>query len=84
VRTINEVLNEPQLQARGLMTGIDMPNAAAPAYVPNLGFKVDGQVTAPSRAPARLGADTREVLTELGIAEQDLSALAAKGTIGIG
>jgi formyl-CoA transferase len=84
VRTINEVLNEPQLEARGLMTGINMPDASVPAYVPNLGFKVDGQVTSPTRPPARLGADTHEVLAELDLSPDTLATLTEQGVIGTG
>lgn len=81
VRTVNEVLAEPQLQARGLMAEIKMPNTEVPAYVPTLGFKVDGQVTTPTRAPASLGADTRAVLSELGLSGSALNALQQQGTI---
>ncbi|MGB7306682.1 MAG: CoA transferase [Burkholderiaceae bacterium] len=84
VRSINEVLNEGQLQARGLMVGMPMPGSDTPAFVPTLGFKADGEVVAPIRAPVKLGADTEAVLTALGIDKQEIHALKTKAVIGTG
>jgi crotonobetainyl-CoA:carnitine CoA-transferase CaiB-like acyl-CoA transferase len=53
VRGITEVLNEDHLQARGLMVGMKMEGSEVAAFVPTLGFKANGEVTAPQRAPFR-------------------------------
>jgi CoA:oxalate CoA-transferase len=81
VRGITEVLNEDHLQARGLMVGMAMEGSEVAAFVPTLGFKADGKVTAPHRAPVRLGADTDAVLGELGMSASQISELKLAGTI---
>ena len=81
VRGITEVLNEDHLQARGLMVGMAMEGSEVAAFVPTLGFKADGEVIAPVRAPVRLGADTDAVLGELGISASQISELKSAGTI---
>ena len=64
IRSIEEVLSEPQIQARELTQTLAIPGAAAPAHMPTLGFKVNGEVVAPSHPPARLGQHTDDVLRE--------------------
>ncbi|MEZ5726968.1 MAG: CoA transferase [Burkholderiaceae bacterium] len=81
VRTINEALQGEQLVARGIAAEIAVPGATQPGHVPTLGFKVDGEVVAPSRPPPRLGADTEAVLREAGIGDDALAALRASGAI---
>jgi crotonobetainyl-CoA:carnitine CoA-transferase CaiB-like acyl-CoA transferase len=81
VRGITEVLNEDHLQARGLMVGMAMEGSEVAAFVPTLGFKADGEVTAPHRAPVRLGADTDAVLGELGMSASQISELKLAGAI---
>jgi crotonobetainyl-CoA:carnitine CoA-transferase CaiB-like acyl-CoA transferase len=81
VRTLSQVLNEDQLKARELMTTVEMVGASSPAHVPSLGFKVDGDVTAVTRPPARLGEDTDGVLTDLGLDAAELTQLKDAGII---
>jgi crotonobetainyl-CoA:carnitine CoA-transferase CaiB-like acyl-CoA transferase len=62
IRSVEEVLSEPQIQARQLTKTVEIPGADAPAHMPTLGFKVNGEAIGPSMPPARLGQHTDEVL----------------------
>jgi crotonobetainyl-CoA:carnitine CoA-transferase CaiB-like acyl-CoA transferase len=62
IRSLEEVLAEPQIQARGLTQPIEMPGATRPLAVPTLGFKANGAAIGPSAPPARLGQHTEEIL----------------------
>jgi crotonobetainyl-CoA:carnitine CoA-transferase CaiB-like acyl-CoA transferase len=65
IRSIEEVLSEPQIQARELTQTVPMPGAVGPIHAPTIGFKVDGQAVGPTMAPARLGEHTKELLRDL-------------------
>lgn len=65
VRSLEEVLAEPQIQARELTKQIEMPGAARPLHMPTLGFKANGEAIGPSEPPARLGQHTDEVLSDV-------------------
>jgi crotonobetainyl-CoA:carnitine CoA-transferase CaiB-like acyl-CoA transferase len=71
VRSIEEVLSEPQIQARELTKTISIPGATTPTHMPTLGFKVDGEAIGPTRPPARLGQHTDEVLRDLSRLKDD-------------
>ena len=62
IRKMHEVLNEPQLAARGLMQPVELTGLNRAVAVPTLGFKVNGAVTGPQSAPPRLGEHTAEVI----------------------
>ncbi len=81
VRTINEVLDEPQLAARELMHAMPVPGSDQTAHMPTLGFKVDGQSTHPHTAPPALGADTHRVLDQIGIDDKTCADLKKRGII---
>ncbi len=78
VRRMDEVLGEPQLAARGLMQPVALDGLDRSVSLPSLGFKANGEVTAPSTSPPRLGQHTNEVLGALGL---DVEALRAKGVV---
>lgn len=78
VRRMDEVLNEPQLAARGLMHPVKLNGLDRAVALPSLGFKANGGVTGPTASPPRLGQHTEEVLGALGL---DLKALKAAGAI---
>lgn len=82
VRTINEVLDEPQLKARQLMHSMPLAGIDQPAHMPTLGFKVDGQTVHPTRPPPALGADTESVLAEIGIDSTTFNHLKQRGIAG--
>ena len=65
IRSLDEVLAEPQVKARAVTLAIDVPDAARALHMPTLGFKVNGQVVGPELPPPLLGADTEAILGTL-------------------
>jgi crotonobetainyl-CoA:carnitine CoA-transferase CaiB-like acyl-CoA transferase len=82
VRAPEENLADPHFQARGTFQAIDNPAMGGSLYYP-ASVATDGSkpLTAFDRAAPRLGEQTREVLTNLGISEAEIAQLAAKGAI---
>ena len=62
IRGLDEVLNEDHLRERGLTSTTMVPGHDRPVHVVNLSFKANGEVAAPRRPAAGLGADTRDIL----------------------
>lgn len=81
VRTLTEVLAEDQLKARQITAPVSVAGYDAPAQVPTLGFKVDGDAIAPTTPPPELGSDTDAVLQEFGCSENEIAALREDGVI---
>lgn len=82
-KTPGEVLENPQLAHRGAVTRLhNVPGMGDDGLnVLGAGFQVDGEPTAPSAPPPRLGEHTHEVLTELGFSATDLAAMTSEGVI---
>tara|TARA_B100000497_G_scaffold115421_1_gene138944 strand:+ start:2502 stop:3704 length:1203 start_codon:yes stop_codon:yes gene_type:complete len=81
VRSLDEMLAENQAKVRQFTHKLDMPDQAHDIHVPTLGFKVEGQVVAPTVAPPMLGQDTQEVLELLGLSVADISRLSDQGVV---
>jgi crotonobetainyl-CoA:carnitine CoA-transferase CaiB-like acyl-CoA transferase len=81
VRNIDEVLREGQIQARGLMAEVDLPGYDGEVHLPALGFKINGEMQAPTSPPPTLGGDTDEVLGELGLDAAKIEELRGAGVI---
>jgi crotonobetainyl-CoA:carnitine CoA-transferase CaiB-like acyl-CoA transferase len=81
VREFAEVMGEGQLKARGITTSMDLPGRDITVHVPTLGFKVNGDVVAPSAPPPELGRDTESILDELGCSAKEVAALRDAGAI---
>ena len=81
VRRMDEVLVEEQLRTRGIMSEITLPNYDKPVHVPSLGFKIDGEVTAPCEPPPKLGRDTEAVLRSIGINDPEINQLKLDGVV---
>ncbi|MCZ9339429.1 CoA transferase, partial [Streptomyces sp. TRM76130] len=75
MNTLAEVWDHPQLAARGRWHALPTPAGPVPALAP------PGPTTGPPRMEAvpALGEHTRAVLTELGLTEGEVDALAADG-----
>ena len=80
VRTVDEVLADPQLAAREMVQHVDHATAGS---IPLLGFPIKLSATpgAIRRAPPTLGQDTVAVLLELGFDDEEIDALRASGAI---
>lgn len=81
VRRMDEVLLEGQLQARGIMSEIMLPDYDKPVHVPSVGFKTNGDVTEPDEPPPQLGRDTETVLRAVGMDDAQISQLRKDGVV---
>ena len=83
INRIDQVFADPQLAARGLRRDLPHPLAGT---VPQVGTPIGFSATPPAydRPPPLLGEHTAAVLRErLGIADEAIAALAARGVIGV-
>lgn len=79
-RGVEEVLDDPQLAARGAFTRID--DGAGPYLVTNPPFRMSNSRCHARNHVSALGADGEAILTaELGLSEGDLAALRAAGDL---
>ncbi|WP_206243723.1 CaiB/BaiF CoA transferase family protein [Novosphingobium terrae] len=79
-RSMEEVLDDPQLAARKAFTRID--DGAGPYRVPNPPFRMSGSQAKARNHVSQLGADGDAVLSaELGLSAQDLGALRTAGNL---
>ena len=80
INTVEDVFNDPHLQARGFFSDIDHPYTG-PLKYPGAQFKMSETPWRPGRAPL-LGEHTQEVLTQrLGYTKDDVAKLRAQGAI---
>jgi len=83
VRTVAELVRDPQVRARGLLPVVDVPGLWK---MPVLGHPAKHTVSStrnPGRAPAK-GEDTEEILRSLGYKSKQIESLAKKGVIALG
>ncbi|MGE0799662.1 MAG: CaiB/BaiF CoA transferase family protein [Lautropia sp.] len=66
VRTLEDVLSEPQVATRGVQQAVVDRDTGATLWVPSIGFKWNGLSLGPRSGPPRLGEHTSQVLDELG------------------
>lgn len=89
VRSLDELIDEGQPAARGLLTDVEIPTSAAggvgadttTVQLPTAGFKVNGEVPGPRTPPRPLGADNDRILADLGYDADTIAVLAEKGVI---
>lgn len=81
VRSLDEVLAEGHARTRTFVQTMQWGREPREIHLPTLGFKVDGEAIAPTRAPPELGGDTHEVLRGLGYTDADLARLAGAAVI---
>jgi len=81
VRTLDEVIADPQLHARGALERVEHP-AYGPITVPHSPLRFAGLPPEPYRPTGELGAEGRTILTErLGLDAAALDGLEAEGVI---
>lgn len=81
LRSLGEILYHPHLERRDFVLGIDeVPGVGRGIKVPGAGFKLASATPVPT-APPLPGADTRQILGELGYTDPEIEALEASGTV---
>jgi crotonobetainyl-CoA:carnitine CoA-transferase CaiB-like acyl-CoA transferase len=80
VRTIDEVLSDPQTIARGMVVEQDHP-LLGKIKLPNLPFRMSDCDTSPSGPAPLLGQHNREIAAELGYGAAQIDALAKDGVL---
>ncbi|MGI9422123.1 MAG: CaiB/BaiF CoA transferase family protein [Hyphomicrobiaceae bacterium] len=81
VRSMDEVLAEDQLKARGIMSAMTLPRYDKPVHVPTLGFKVNGEITAAQVPPPELNQDAQALLCSIGLNDTEIAAIKKQGTL---
>jgi CoA:oxalate CoA-transferase len=81
VRSVKEVLAEPQVQQREVQQQVHDPVTGNAISVPSIGFKWNQRSVGPSVAPPRLGQHTNETLAEIGMNPAEIEALRATKVI---
>lgn len=79
VLSVPQVLAEPQIEARGLVTETDVHGETLPLVASPV--MIDGTRPAPQAPPPRLGQDNAAVFGALGLSADEIKALEAEGVI---
>ncbi len=81
VRTVKEVLAEPHVQQREVQQLVTDTVTGSAISVPSIGFKWNDQSLGPLTGPPRLGQDTAQTLSALGIGAAEIQTLRADQVI---
>jgi crotonobetainyl-CoA:carnitine CoA-transferase CaiB-like acyl-CoA transferase len=81
VYSLDEVLTDPQVNARNLIEEHDFPGAQKPIPLSNTPMRLSQTPGSIRRRPPRLGEHTDEVLTELRFTEDEIAAFRSAGAI---
>jgi crotonobetainyl-CoA:carnitine CoA-transferase CaiB-like acyl-CoA transferase len=79
VRSMDELLDEGQPKARGLLTEVDVVGRTV--QLPTFGVKVNGTVPGPVIPPPELGAHTDQLLAGMGYDDAAIAALRKRGVV---
>ncbi|MEL7116573.1 MAG: CaiB/BaiF CoA-transferase family protein [Pseudomonadota bacterium] len=80
ILTMQEALDDPGYRSRGQIAPYTLATGRAVEVV-RTGIHMDGAPLSVGAGPPELGANTREVLSDLGFAEDEIDALRAKGVV---
>ena len=80
VQTIDEVLADPQIAARGMVVEQDHP-VLGRVKLPNLPFRLSGCDTSPRSVAPLLGQHNAEIARSLGRSEADIAAMQKDGVL---
>jgi crotonobetainyl-CoA:carnitine CoA-transferase CaiB-like acyl-CoA transferase len=80
INNVKEVVESPQVQARGMIVEVEHPEAGR---IKMAGSPIKASLTPPSvqSAPPLLGQDTGSVLSQLGYSPVEIDAFRAEGDI---
>jgi CoA:oxalate CoA-transferase len=82
VLDVPAVLEHPQIEERRLLRTFEqVPGVDRPVSVVRAGFRLGSGDPAPTMPPPALGADTADILAELGFSKRDLDELARENAI---
>jgi crotonobetainyl-CoA:carnitine CoA-transferase CaiB-like acyl-CoA transferase len=81
VRSLDEILSEDHIAARGLTSQLEIAEYDRPIHIPAMSFKANGQNHPNTRKPSQLGADTDEVLSAAGFSDEEILALHNAGVL---
>jgi crotonobetainyl-CoA:carnitine CoA-transferase CaiB-like acyl-CoA transferase len=80
VQTIDQVVNDPQIAARGMIVEQDHP-VLGKIRLPNLPFNFSGSEPLAPRVAPDLGQHNRKIAADLGFSEDEIAAMEANGTL---
>lgn len=80
-RSIPEIVDDPHVQARGVVQWLAGGERNQRLGVTGAGFNVDGTAIGPQTRPPALGADTEAVLHEIGISDAEIETLRRDGVV---
>lgn len=80
VQRIDEVLADPQIEARGMVMEQDHPTLGR-IRLPNLPFRFSGHAPSPMQVAPRLGEHNAEVARALGFSDDEIAALTRDGVL---
>ncbi|WP_306005045.1 CaiB/BaiF CoA transferase family protein [Aquicoccus porphyridii] len=84
VRGLDEVLAEDHVRSRGIFSSMNIKgDRDREVFVPGLSFLANGKAQSPVKPPCELGADTKQMLTELNLDPEEFSELIKRGIIGV-
>jgi len=81
VLNLGEVLEDPQVKARGLLQYVDYPGAPKPVPLANTAVQLSATPGSIRHRAPTLGEHTDEVLHELGYSEEQISALRTSAVV---
>jgi crotonobetainyl-CoA:carnitine CoA-transferase CaiB-like acyl-CoA transferase len=77
-----DLFDDPQLNAGSRMLDVDF-SSGVHAKIPRLPIEMGDHDLGLTRQPPAIGQHTTEIMTELGLAEAEIGALAARGIVGL-
>lgn len=81
ILTLPQSLAQEQVQSRDLVASFDTPGVERQVRIVRPGFRLDKERPATRSPPPLLGADTEEILTGLGLTQEEITDLRDKGVI---